>query len=152
MFDKYLHYLRTFEQNVFVAKEDKMRIGVVVPVQDTLYFIPITSKKKKQQHMKRQVDVFQIENGELGQLNINNMIPVSKAVIHFVKFDEVKDTKYKTLLQKQYFYLKKHEQSLLKQVKKVYDVVTSERDNDFEKQLRERSCNFKRLEVLMNYY
>lgn len=59
------------------------------------------------------IDIFKIDNGNLGIVNINNMIPTPLNCISDI-FSLVTNVKYKILLENQLIYLNNHRAKLLK--------------------------------------
>ena len=53
-------------------------VGVLFKIDSKEYFAPLSSPKPKHLKMKNYVDFFKIDNGLLGVINFNNMIPVNK--------------------------------------------------------------------------
>ena len=76
--DTYIDYLRKFDKNIYYNKNHtRPYIGVVYTFNNRNYFVPLSSPKEKHLKMNpKQIDIYKIKNGELGIININNMIPV----------------------------------------------------------------------------
>ena len=77
----YCDYLRKYDKRVVYnkgKKELRPFIGVLFSIGDKEYFAPLSSPKPKHQIMKNNIDFFKIDNGTLGVINFNNMIPVYK--------------------------------------------------------------------------
>ncbi len=70
-----------------------------------MYIAPLTSDKNKKLENKQMNDSFYKiitkDNGYLGSININNMIPVKAENIFKVNINEIDNCKYKRLLKKQ---------------------------------------------------
>ena len=65
------------------------------------YFAPLSSPKPKHLKMSNKaIDVFKIDDGKLGVVNINNMIPTPIECLTEV-LPLIKDKKYKILIQNQ---------------------------------------------------
>lgn len=73
------------------------------------YFAPLSSSKSKHKTMKTTLDFLKIENGDLGAINFNNMLPVTDKNI--IKLDLNKECltktekKYNKMLKEQMFWL-----------------------------------------------
>ena len=75
--EEYINYLRQFDKNVAYNKTaTRPYIGVVYTYNNYNYFAPLSSPKPKHINISsKAIDIFKIKNGELGVVNINNMIP-----------------------------------------------------------------------------
>lgn len=73
----YIDYLRKFDIKVAYNKDTtRPYIGIAYTFDGLNYFTPLSSSKKKHQLMSNKaIDVFKIDDGKLGIININNMIP-----------------------------------------------------------------------------
>lgn len=118
----YCDYLRKYDKRVVYnkgKKELRPFIGVLFSIGDKEYFAPLSSPKPKHQTMSNTIDFFKIDNGVLGAINFNNMIPVSKdnyEVISLNRYNLSKEeSKYQELLKNQIEWLNKN----YIQVKKV---------------------------------
>ena len=82
MFDtEYCNYLRKFYNKVpynYNEKELRPCVGVLFEVNDCKYFAPLSSPKPKHLKLKSKLDFLKIDNGKLGAINFNNMLPVTK--------------------------------------------------------------------------
>ena len=120
--NNYINYLRKFD-NIVAYNKTKTRpyVGVVYTFNNQTYFAPLSSPKPKHLIMNnRALDIFKIKDGELGIVNINNMIPTPKSclteVLPLVKpkscltevLPLVKDMQYKKLIIEQTTYLNNH--------------------------------------------
>jgi len=97
--------------------------------------------------MKNNLDFYKIDNGVLGVVNFNNMIPVNDKCFTIIDFrkkiKDLNDQKYLLMLKKQYKYLNKHKKELRKKSKLLYNLYCS---NKLTKNIINRCCNFKLLE------
>ena len=151
----YIDYLRRFDDKVPYNKNEKRPfVGIVLQIEDIKYYAPLTSPKKKHLHMKNTIDFRKIDNGRLGAINFNNMIPVlDDALINF-SFKEIKDKKYRNLLNKQYEKLleidEKHFQNLAG-LRKICFRDEGNLNNE-QKKIRNRCCNLPLLESIYKEY
>ncbi len=146
-------------------KQSRPFVGVVVMMNGRSYCIPLSSPKSKFEKMKSQLDLFKIldnrhkdSNGApklLGVLNINNMIPVDKAVIKEVDLrvspkDDRETQRYKELMQMQIKFCRQNADVILSHARKVYDLVmlTPEKNRN----LTRRCLNFAALESVLEKY
>lgn len=75
--DEYIAYMSTYDKRICYNKEHKRPyIGIVFKVENINYFAPFTSPKAKHKTMRQALDYVKIDNGNLGLINLNNMIPV----------------------------------------------------------------------------
>lgn len=101
----YCDFLRQFDKCVpynFDKKDTRHFVGVLIKINDSLYYAPLTSPKPKHLKMKNQLDFIKIKGGELGAINLNNMIPISQRELKEISFSSYSDDKYKSLLQNQW--------------------------------------------------
>lgn len=142
--DKYVNYLRKFDAKVAYNKsETRPYVGVVYTFNEFTYFAPLSSPKPKHITMaEKAIDIFKIDGGNLGIVNINNMIPTPIECLKEV-LPTITDSKYKALIENQTTFLNDHRQKLLNKVK----VFRAQADKGFLPQrVQERCCNFKLLE------
>ena len=77
--EDYINYLKKFDDNIRDNKnESRPYIGILLEVNGMNYIAPLASPKEKHKSMKNNIDFFKLENGDLGVINLNNMIPVHK--------------------------------------------------------------------------
>ena len=148
--DKYIKYLRKFDNKVaFNKSKARPYVGVVYTYNNQTYFAPLSSPKPKHLTMNKDaLDIFKIQDGELGIVNINNMIPTPISCLTEV-LPLVKDKQYKKLIIEQTTYLNKHKSKLLSKVKQIrlrYD------KEHLSSRLRKRCCDFKLLEEKCKEY
>ena len=87
------------------------------------------------------LDFIKIKKGELGAINLNNMIPIPIFLtkeIDLLKYDK----KYQTLLKDQINWINRNDKKLLKNSLKLYTLITKKKNTIFHK----RCNNFKLLE------
>lgn len=75
--ESYINYLRQFDKNVAYNKNTtRPYIGIVYTYNNFNYFAPLDSPKPKHININpKAIDIYKIKDGELGVVNINNMIP-----------------------------------------------------------------------------
>ena len=96
----------------------------------------------------RALDIFKIKDGELGIVNINNMIPSPKSCLTEV-LPLVKDKQYKNLVINQTEYLNKYKSDLMRKVKKF---ILQYNKNLLPKRIMDRCCDFNLLEKKCRQY
>lgn len=154
---KYAEYLRTIEKRVPEVKNEKENrpfIGVAFKIGKYAYYAPLSSPKEKHKRMKNSIDFLKIKSGELGAINLNNMIPVPemclKKVDISVKKEDIKETiQYKILMQNQLYWCNNHRETIIKKAEKLYNQYT---DYTLKDEIKERCCNFAICEKMCDEY
>ena len=117
------------------------------------YFAPLSSPKSKHKSLKNTLDLIKINNGELGVVNFNNMIPVTNN--NYVPFDLNKKPKEKSekfrmeLLKDQLRWLTANKKEINNKSKLLYNLY---KNNKLPKNVRDRCCNFPLLEEKCKEY
>ena len=147
---EYCDYLREFDNKVAYNKYEKeLRpfIGVLFKIDKCEYFAPLSSPKQKHIKMKNTVDFFKIKDGELGAVNFNNMIPVTKENYSLVDLNKetltISEMKYQKLLIEQLAWLNANYHQVKNKSFKLYDLYTK---GKLPENIKSRCCNFKLLE------
>ncbi len=147
---KYCNYLRKFETRVpynYGKKELRPFIGVLFKVNNLLYFAPLSSPKLKHLKMKSKIDFLKLDNGKLGAINFNNMLPVTENNIIKVDLDKKCLTKseenYLKLLKEQLRWLNRHSKQLYDMSKNLYNKYL---EGKLTFNISNRCCNFPLLE------
>lgn len=92
---------------------------------------------------EKAIDIFKIDHGKLGIVNINTMIPTPANCLTEVLPTIINNNLYKVLIQDQTIYLNNHKKDLLNKVaqfRKLYD------KDHLPQNIRDRCCNFILLE------
>ena len=96
--------------------------------------------------MKNSLDFIKIENGNLGAINLNNMIPVCERAI--LELDIAKEEEpYRNLLYGQMRFINKHSEEICEKARKLYISVTK-----YHSYLEKRCAKFKALEEKSQLY
>lgn len=117
------------------------------------YFAPLSSPKLKHKLLKNTLDLIKINNGKLGVVNFNNMIPVTNN--NYVPFDLNKKPKEKSekfrmeLLKDQLRWLIANKKEINNKSKLLYNLY---KNNKLPKNVRDRCCNFPLLEEKCKEY
>lgn len=153
---KYCDYLRTYDNRVIYnnsAKETRPYIGILFTIGECEYFAPISSPKEKHLSMHNSRDFLKIDNGRLGAINFNNMIPVTEYNYTLLELDKIVTTReevqYQILLRKQLIWLDNHYEQIKNKSHKLYDSYIN---NKLPYVLKKRCCNFKLLEEKCREY
>lgn len=147
---KYCDYLRKFDKKVpynFAKKELRPFVGILFKVNDCQYFAPLSSPKPKHLKMKNNLDFLRLDEGKLGAINFNNMIPVQKENIILIdlnkNYKSIEKAKYQKLLKEQIYWLNRNKEKVYDKSKILYNKFISGKLN---KKIHIRCCNFPLLE------
>ena len=152
----YCDYLRKFDNKVaYNAGNKELRpfIGILFSINKCEYFAPLSSPKEKHKKLKNTLDLIKIDNGNLGVINFNNMIPVTYK--NYVEFDLNKKNKTKSellrieLITDQLRWLTSNKKNIYNKSKLLYDLYCN---NKLPKNVKDRCCNFPLLEEKCNEY
>lgn len=138
----YCNYLHYYEPKI-PFKESRPFVGVVLCVNQKNFFAPLTSPKPKHLTMKNTQDFLKIDNGILGGINLNNMIPIPKSCLHEIDIKSIKDMKYRKMLYMQMDWIEKNKERINKRAKNLYFLIIQKKATNC---LIERCCDFKLLE------
>jgi len=138
----YIEYLLPFAPHLFRNKaknqvNERKYVGVVLHIHNMDYFAPLSSYKEKHAKMKDGLDFLKIK--DYAVINLNNMFPVPDGVYTYVDFNNVRDVRYKMLLQAEYRALKSLADKIRKNAQTLYqyklnhqnDTPLAKRCNDF---------------------
>ena len=152
---RYCNYLRQFDNKVSYnagTKEMRPFIGILFTVDKYEYFAPLSSPKIKHIHMKNNIDVIKIDNGNYGVVNFNNMIPVGSNNYELFNLKAVpKNTyelKWQNLLKTQLLWLNKNIKIVKGKAMKLYEMY---RNDTLPERIKLRCCNFILLEIKLVY-
>lgn len=146
----YCDYLRQFDSKVIYnkgKKELRPFVGILFEINGMEYFAPLTSPKAKHLKMKNTIDFLKIDNGNLGAVNFNNMIPVTPLNYSLIDLNKktttISERKYQKLLKEQLKWLNKNYFQVKDKSFKLYSLYVYNRLSD---NIMNRCCNFKLLE------
>ncbi len=144
--EEYCRYLYNYDKKVAFnsgAKSGRPFIGILICVNYKNYFAPLTSPKQKHLKMKEGQDFIKIKKGELGGINLNNMIPIPESCLIKINIKEIADIKYRELLKEQKEWCNSNIRLILKKSVNLYRSIVFNNATD---KLKERCCDFKLLE------
>lgn len=147
--DDFIAYLRQFDSHVSENKnETRPYVGVVLQIENTKYYAPLSSPKPKHEKMKNGKDFRKINKGIYGAINFNNMIPVLDSVLIQIDIANISDVKYRRLLQNQYNYIKADRNGILRTAQNLRQMLFEDEINlsEYEKTIKQRCCNLRLLE------
>lgn len=128
-------------------KELRTFVGVLLKVNNCMYFAPLSSPKPKHLKLKAKLDFLKIDHGKLGAINFNNMLPVTENNIIRLELDKValtiSEKKYTKLLKEQILWLNRNKEKIYGRSQKLYDKYI---DGTLNERIAKRCCDFKLLE------
>lgn len=151
----YCDYLRKYDEKVpynFSKKENRPFVGVLFNIDELEYFAPLGSPKEKHKLMRNMVDFIKIDDGNLGVINFNNMIPLTCKNYKLLDMDHpnnIGDKRYFSLLLEQIVWLNENASLVRKKSKRLRMLYISKKLN---KSIASRCCNFKLLEEKCKEY
>lgn len=147
---KYCDYLRLYDNKVpynFENKALRPFVGVLFEVNSCKYFAPLSSPKPKHLKMKNTIDFLRLDDGKLGAINFNNMLPVMDNNVIVIdlnkKYIRKSDKIYQSLLRKQIYWLNRNDEMLYNRARKLYFNYVN---GTLNKNVYDRCCSFKLLE------
>lgn len=153
---EYCNYLRQYDSKVpynYNEKELRPFIGILFTIDKMMYFAPLSSPKPKHKKLKSKIDFLKIDNGKLGAINFNNMIPVCNNNIEKINLNKKPlkkaQEKYTKLLKEQLFWLNRNETKLYGRSIKLYNKYNN---GTLNKNIVKRCCDFKLLEEKCKEY
>lgn len=141
--ERYIRYLHSIDARVLFNKgERRPYVGVVLVVNNINYYVPLESPKPNHKNIKSGGPVMKLDDGKLGIMGFNNMIPVHPDCL--IEFDFLKETdeKYRMLLFNQLRYCEKNRDLIQRRAQKVYNSVITGRIPFY----RKACCDFAKLE------
>lgn len=149
--EDYINYLKKFDVNIRDNKnESRPYIGILLEINGMYYIAPLASPKEKHKTMKNNIDFIKLENGDLGVINLNNMIPVHKENIVEFNFEKRHNNKYSILLKKQLRFINRHEREIKYKADKLYKKVISGKSFIAKRCVNFRVIEKKALEYNLN--
>lgn len=141
--EKYINYLHKIEPRVqFNKNEHRPYIGIVLSINSVDYYVPLESPKLNHKNIKAGGPVFKLDDGKLGIMGFNNMIPVLPSCLKEFNILEEQDEKYKMLLLNQLKFCEKNKLLIKNRAESVYN-KTIKGNVPFYTQI---CCDFKKLE------
>ena len=147
--DRYIRFLRTRDPKVQHNKGNRRPyVGVVLHVGGFKYFVPMESPKPNHANIKPGKHIMKLDDGRLGLLGFNNMVPVHKDALIPFDIDGESDAGYRELLRRQAYVCNRKKADIFDHASRTYyDVV-----NGKNKFLIRVSCDFKELEKACKEY
>ncbi len=147
--DQYVNYLKAVDNRVQNNKAQRRPyVGVVLSVGKYRYFVPMESPKPNHKNIKGGYHIMKLDEGRLGILGFNNMIPVCEDSLIKFNIDNERDEKYSRLLKEQLNFINRNKKSVYDHASKTY----YSRVNNKSEFLRKICCDFKELERACDKY
>lgn len=127
--------------NIRYADQNKFAFGAVLQVHGINYYVSVSSFDKKQEAnilIRIPGDKKEVK----GSLRFNYMIPVPKECIERLVIKDIKDEKYRLLLNKEYKFCIDNFDRIQKKANKIYEMVIENR----KQKSTDNSCAFSILE------
>ncbi len=145
--NEYTDYLRKFDAKIPYINynnRDKFLCGVVLSINNTNYYVPVSSNKNK--YLSSFI-IYDENKNILSSLRFSFMFPCPIECITLKKFSLETDIKYRGLTQKEYEYCNKHIFKIKKQALKIYNLAKKQ-----ELRQKYNLCNFEFLEEKCKEY
>lgn len=149
--EKYNQFLQRYEKekrgvtkdpNLKYADRNKFAFGAVMKVNGINYYVAVSSFDKKQE-ANILIRILGDKKEVKGSLRFNYMVPVPDDCIQKLIIKDIKDEKYRTLLNKEYQFCMDNAIRIQKKANKIYEMVTTNR----KQILTDNSCDFHILEA-----
>lgn len=141
--DHYINYLRSIDSRVQHNKgQHRPYVGVVLSINMVDYYVPLESPKPNHKNIKSGGPVLKLDDGKLGIMGFNNMIPVVPSCLIPFNIQQIDDEKYKNLLINQLAYCNKNSDTILRRAEVTYRKQISGRVPLYEN----ICCDFRKLE------
>ena len=141
--EHYVSYLHSIDNRVQYNKgQRRPYVGVVLSINGIDYYVPLESPKENHANIKGGGPVMKLDEGRLGVMGFNNMIPVLESCLIDFDIQAIKDVKYKMLLLNQLEYCNKNRELILQRAQTTYRRALSRKIPLYQKVC----CNFEKLE------
>ena len=149
--EKYNQFLQEYEKekrgvtkvpNIRYTDRNKFAFGAVMRINGMNYYVSISSFDKKQE-ANILIRIPGDEKEVKGSLRFNYMFPVPDECIEKIIIKDIKDEKYRLLLNKEYKFCIDNAERIQKKANKIYEMVTTNR----KQILTDNSCAFNILEA-----
>lgn len=151
--DEYIEYISQYDNHIAYNKGNKRPyIGIVLFIEQYLYFAPMFSPKPQHSKYKDNLSFFRMfgdkeKTDYLGLIRFADMIPVPTSEILQLNPKNNKSD-YNMLLIKQYNYINKNENRdiIRKRAKELHEIVINGKKSKTTNFYRNLCCNFKILQ------
>ena len=154
--ENYIKFLQNYEKekrgitkvpNIRYSDRNKFAFGAVLQINDINYYVSVSSFDKKQEAnilIRIPGDKKEIK----GSLRFNYMFPVPDSCLKKLIIKDIKNEKYRNLLNKEYQFCISNAAKIQKKAEKIYTLVTTNR----KQILTDNSCAFIILEEAYRIY
>lgn len=145
----YIQFLHKIDHRVQLNKgERRPYIGIVLTIGEHEYYVPLESPKPNHKNIRSGGPVLKLDEGRLGIMGFNNMIPVKR--YQLIPFDILAEPnlQYRNLLLNQLRYCEQHKALIFARAQTTYQKAVSG-NNPFYCKV---CCDFKRLETIYSTY
>lgn len=148
--EAYIKFLQRYEKerrgvtkvpNIRYTDRNKFAFGAVMQINDMNYYVSVSSFDRKQE-ANILIRVPGDKKEVKGSLRFNYMIPVPDECIEKLIIKDIKDEKYRMLVNKEYRFCMDNAEQIQKKANKIYEMVTKNR----KQILTDNSCAFSVLE------
>ncbi len=147
--DKYIKFLHSIDNRVLYNKgEARPYVGIVLTINALDYYVPLESPRPDHKNIKSGGPVLKIDNGNLGIMGFNNMIPVKDVCLVNFDINSLEDQSYKLLLQNQLRFCNKNKKLIGDRANSVYKKTVIDKVPFY----KSSCCDFKRLEKACKKY
>ncbi len=149
VYEEYVDYLYEFDNKVLhnqIHENSRPSIGFLLDVDDYKMVIPLTSPKPKHENsaFRRKKDIYLIDDGSKGVLQINNMIPI----IDQYEVIDLETHSNKELLELQFIDVVENKKIIKERAETLLELNRTKPNN---RKLR-NCCDFKLLKEKCNDY
>lgn len=141
--EHYIRFLHSLDNRVQHNKgQRRPYIGIVLSIDGINYYVPLESPKPNHANIKGGGPVMKLDDGRLGVMGFNNMIPVLPSCLLEFNIQEVTDQQYKMLLLNQLEYCNKNEEVIIHRAQTTYNRAVIKKVPMY----KSVCCNFVKLE------
>lgn len=148
-YGNFLHRRDSKSPDISGRKSKRPFIGVIIMVNNKNYIAPLTSPKEKHLTMRTQPDFMKIDNGYLGAINFNNMVPINPSLCNRIVIQNEPNPQYKELLENQYNWIKKNQDMINKKAQNLYNKYIEDK---LPVNIKSRCVDFPWLEKALEIY
>lgn len=143
----YIKELKKYDDKVYDNKGGRPYIGFLIDIDDHLFVAPLTSPKEKHKNWSnKKKDIYLIENGSKGVLQLSSMIPVQD---YFCEDYDLNDgSKYSELLKSQFIDIDNNKEHIKKKAERLL-MLNRNKPNHYE---LKNCCDYKLLKKACHQY
>lgn len=147
--ERYVEYLHDVDRRVQYNKNERRPyVGVVLEIQGNQYYVPLESPRPEHEKIKGGGPVLKLDQGKLGLMGFNNMIPVRTEQLKEFDINALPDPKYQALLRKQLSYCRGISDVIYARAETTYRKAVAGKPQFYKK----ICCHFKKLESAAKKY